>query len=55
MGARIFLLAKTWGTCVSINNGGAQGSMPEWLMGVDCKSTDYIYASSNLARPIHKV
>jgi hypothetical protein len=29
--------------------------MPEWLMGVDCKSTDYIYASSNLARPIHKV
>jgi hypothetical protein len=26
--------------------------MPEWLMGVDCKSTGYAYASSNLARPI---
>jgi hypothetical protein len=22
-------------------------------MGADCKSADYIYASSNLARPIH--
>ena len=29
------------------------GSMPEWLMGADCKSAGYAYASSNLARPIH--
>ena len=26
--------------------------MPEWLMGADCKSAGYAYASSNLARPI---
>jgi hypothetical protein len=30
-----------------------RGSMPEWLMGADCKSAGYAYASSNLARPIH--
>jgi hypothetical protein len=29
------------------------GSVPEWLMGVDCKSTGYAYTSSNLVRPIH--
>lgn len=27
------------------------GSMPEWLMGVDCKSTGFAYAGSNPARP----
>ena len=25
--------------------------MPEWLMGMDCKSTGYTYAGSNPARP----
>ena len=29
------------------------GSMPEWLMGADCKSAGYAYAGSNPARPIH--
>jgi hypothetical protein len=29
-----------------------RGSVPEWLMGADCKSAGYAYASSNLARPI---
>jgi hypothetical protein len=29
-----------------------QGSVPEWLMGVDCKSTGHAYAGSNPARPI---
>ncbi len=28
-----------------------KGSVPEWLMGADCKSAGYAYASSNLARP----
>ena len=28
-----------------------KGSMPERLMGVDCKSTGYAYAGSNPARP----
>ncbi len=28
--------------------------MPEWLMGVDCKSTGYAYVGSNPTRPIHK-
>lgn len=27
------------------------GSMPEWLMGADCKSAGYTYAGSNPARP----
>jgi putative hemolysin len=27
------------------------GSMPEWLMGADCKSAGYAYAGSNPARP----
>ncbi|CBN59051.1 Similarity (fragment) [Kamptonema sp. PCC 6506] len=30
---------------------GANGSVPERLMGADCKSAGYAYASSNLARP----
>ena len=30
------------------------GSMPEWLMGADCKSAGYAYAGSNPARPTHK-
>ena len=29
------------------------GSVPEWLMGADCKSAGYAYAGSNPARPIH--
>lgn len=28
-----------------------KGSMPEWLMGADCKSAGYAYAGSNPARP----
>lgn len=36
-----------------IINRDANGSMPEWLMGVDCKSTGYAYAGSNPARPIY--
>lgn len=28
-----------------------RGSVPEWLMGADCKSADYVYAGSNPARP----
>lgn len=28
------------------------GSMPERLMGADCKSAGYAYAGSNPARPI---
>lgn len=31
------------------------GSVPEWLMGADCKSAGYAYASSNLARPTSKI
>ena len=27
------------------------GSMPEWLMGEDCKSSGDTYAGSNPARP----
>ena len=27
------------------------GSMPEWLMGADCKSAGAAYAGSNPARP----
>lgn len=34
-----------------IINRDINGSMPEWLMGVDCKSTGYAYAGSNPARP----
>ena len=29
--------------------------MPEWLMGVDCKSTGFAYAGSNPARPNKQV
>lgn len=29
-----------------------KGSVPEWLMGADCKSVGYAYAGSNPARPI---
>jgi hypothetical protein len=36
----------------TINSVERQGSVPEWLMGADCKSAGYAYASSNLARPI---
>ena len=32
-------------------NRDANGSMPEWLMGADCKSAGYAYAGSNPARP----
>lgn len=28
-----------------------QGSMPEWLMGADCKSAGYAYVGSNPTRP----
>ena len=31
---------------------GKIGSMPEWLMGADCKSAGTAYAGSNPARPI---
>lgn len=27
------------------------GSMPEWLMGADCKSAGYTYVGSNPTRP----
>ncbi len=37
--------------CVSIDSRGTNGSMPEWLMGADCKSAGYAYAGSNPARP----
>ena len=37
-----------------ITVGKKNGSMPEWLMGVDCKSTGYAYAGSNPARPTTK-
>ena len=37
--------------CATIVNRGAYGSMPEWLMGADCKSAGYAYAGSNPARP----
>jgi hypothetical protein len=30
---------------------GKRGSVPEWLMGADCKSAGYAYAGSNPARP----
>jgi hypothetical protein len=39
--------------CAIISDGGMDGSMPEWLMGADCKSAGYAYAGSNPARPIH--
>ena len=29
--------------------------MPEWLMGTDCKSVDFVYAGSNLARPTSRM
>ncbi|CCI32315.1 Similarity (fragment) [Microcystis sp. T1-4] len=35
----------------TINNRGINGSVPEWLMGADCKSVGYAYAGSNPARP----
>ena len=28
------------------------GSVPEWLMGADCKSAGYAYVGSNPTRPI---
>ena len=31
------------------------GSMPEWLMGADCKSAGNAYAGSNPARPNTKI
>lgn len=34
-----------------IDNRETNGSMPEWLMGADCKSAGYAYAGSNPARP----
>ena len=37
---------------VTIINRERNGSMPEWLMGADCKSAGYAYAGSNPARPI---
>lgn len=36
----------------SIKRAKSSGSMPEWLMGADCKSAGYAYAGSNPARPI---
>ena len=35
--------------------GFGKGSMPEWLMGADCKSAGYAYGGSNPPRPISKV
>ena len=35
-----------------MSNCEINGSMPEWLMGADCKSAGYAYAGSNPARPI---
>lgn len=31
-----------------------KGSVPEWLMGVDCKSTGLAYVGSNPTRPNKK-
>ena len=30
------------------------GSVPEWLMGADCKSADFVYVGSNPTRPNYK-
>ena len=38
-------------SCATINIRGRNGSVPEWLMGADCKSAGYAYAGSNPARP----
>jgi hypothetical protein len=35
----------------SIKRTKSSGSMPEWLMGADCKSAGNAYAGSNPARP----
>ena len=39
------------GKYVTIIIRGLGGSVPEWLMGADCKSAGYAYAGSNPARP----
>ena len=38
-------------SCANINICERNGSVPEWLMGADCKSAGYAYAGSNPARP----
>ncbi len=38
-----------------ISNRDTKGSMPEWLMGADCKSAGYAYVGSNPTRPIQKI
>ena len=45
---KIFLFSKR---CIIMGNCDINGSMPEWLMGADCKSAGYAYAGSNPARP----
>ena len=42
-------------TYATIRTRGTNGSVPEWLMGADCKSAGYAYAGSNPARPIHRL
>jgi hypothetical protein len=49
------MVVRIGGRYARMNFCEMQGSMPEWLMGVDCKSTGYAYASSNLARPISQL
>ena len=39
----------------SIKRAKSSGSMPEWLMGADCKSAGNAYAGSNPARPKQRV
>ena len=34
-----------------VGGGKNKGSMPEWLMGADCKSAGYAYVGSNPTRP----
>ena len=46
---------STQNLSATINNRGSNGSMPEWLMGADCKSAGYAYAGSNPARPTFHV
>jgi hypothetical protein len=48
----LFALSIPYAT---ISNRGRGGSVPEWLMGADCKSAGYAYAGSNPARPIHEM
>jgi hypothetical protein len=41
--------------CATIITRGTNGSVPERLMGADCKSAGYAYVGSNPTRPIHAI